>query len=57
MVAAGDQVIIDRTHELFGGKNGTVQWIERRSRKNEYLVEIEGTKTTYEFTADELLVP
>ena len=57
MVVAGDPVIIDQTHEMFGGKHGIVQWVEHKARKSEYLVAINGTSTTFEFTADELLIP
>jgi len=57
MVTAGDRVIIDHTHELFGGRQGVVRGIEHRFPKDEYLVIIENSATLYEFTAEELLVP
>jgi hypothetical protein len=57
MMTTGARVLIDQSHLMFGGQGGTIRWINRQLRQEQYVVNLDNSKTCYEFKATELLIP
>lgn len=57
MMTTGTRVLIDANHQIFGGQSGIIRWIRRQPRNEQYVVTLDGSHMSYEFTSRELLVP